>query len=62
MLLDTCKGYLEKGVGCGSDKDVVLVVSPLLETSMSRSELVDNVSVLNDLHLCDRMEYFDTST
>jgi len=26
MLLDTCKGYLEKGVGCGSDEDVVLVL------------------------------------
>jgi len=33
MLLDTCKGYLEKGVGCGSDEDVVLVVSRLLLTS-----------------------------
>ncbi|CAN6349792.1 unnamed protein product [Urochloa humidicola] len=27
MLLDTCKGYLEKGIGCDSDKDVVLVAN-----------------------------------
>lgn len=61
-MLDTCKGYLEKGIGCDSNKDVVLVVSPLLETPKSRSHLVDNANVLNDLHFCDRMEYFDRST
>ncbi|CAN6345371.1 unnamed protein product [Urochloa humidicola] len=27
MLLDTCKGYLEKGIDCDSDKDVVLVAN-----------------------------------
>jgi hypothetical protein len=60
-------GYMQGLFGMceyDSDKDVVLVVSPRLETSKSRSHLVDNVNVLNDLHFCDwnRMSYFDRST
>jgi len=57
MLLDTCKGYLEKGVGCGSDKDVVLVLDVFNTTKRLPGRIQLAAKLSHGVEIIERGKY-----
>ncbi|XP_010237022.1 uncharacterized protein LOC100842807 [Brachypodium distachyon] len=57
MLLDTCKGYLEKGIGCDSDKDVVLVLDVFNTTKRLPGRIHLTAKLSRGVEIIERGKY-----
>ncbi|CAL4902804.1 unnamed protein product [Urochloa decumbens] len=57
MLLDTCKGYLEKGIGCDSDKDVVLVLDVFNTTKCLPGRIQLTAKLSHRVEIIERGKY-----
>lgn len=56
-MLDTCKGYLEKGIGCDSNKDVVLVLDVFNTTKRLPGRIHLTAKLSRGVEIIERGKY-----